>query len=105
VVEGNFAIKMAVKDTPTLMGHKLKQYYHRTPHYLEIDVDIGSSSVARNVTGLVLGYAKTLEIHMAIVLQGDAKEELPEVILGTCSATHVDLFSAKDLSNHQFQED
>ena len=85
---------MAVKDTPTLMGHKLKQYYHRADHYLEIDIDISSSSIARNITGLVLGYAKSLEIHMAIVLQGDTVEELPEVVLGTCSAMHVDLLSA-----------
>jgi hypothetical protein len=101
VVEGNFAIKMAIKDTPTLMGHKLKQYYHRTDHYLEIDVDISSSAVARNVTGLVLGYAKTLEIHMALVLQGETEDELPEVVMGTCSARHVDLFSATELESHK----
>ena len=94
VVEGNFAIKMAVKDTPTLMGHKLQQYYHRTEHYFEIDCDLGSSSVARNVTGLVLGYARSLEIHMALVLEGRKEDELPEVIMGTCSADHVDVFNA-----------
>lgn len=29
VVDGNMVIKMAVKDTPTLLGNKLKQYYHK----------------------------------------------------------------------------
>jgi hypothetical protein len=29
VVDGNMMIKMAVKDTPTLIGNKLKQYYHK----------------------------------------------------------------------------
>lgn len=29
IVEGNMFIKMAVKDTPTLLGNKLKQYYHK----------------------------------------------------------------------------
>ncbi len=97
IVEGNFAVKMAVKDTPTLMGHKLKQYYHRAEHYFEIDVDISSSNVARNITGLVIGYAKTLQIDMAITLQGEAEDELPEVVLGTCSAIHVDVLAAKEL--------
>ena len=29
VVDGNLMIKMAVKDTPTLIGNKLKQYYSK----------------------------------------------------------------------------
>jgi hypothetical protein len=97
VVEGNFAIRMAVKDTPTLMGHKLKQYYHRTDHYFELDVDISSSSVARNITGLVIGYAKSLEIDMAITIQGEKDSELPEVVMASCSAVHVDVLCAQDL--------
>ena len=93
VIEGNFAIRMAVKDTPTLMGHKLKQYYYRGDNYFEIDVDISSSSVARNITGLVIGYAKTLVIDMALCLEGRDEKELPEVVLGTCSARHVDVYN------------
>jgi hypothetical protein len=29
VIDGNMVVKMAVKDTPTLLGNKLKQYYYR----------------------------------------------------------------------------
>lgn len=47
MVDGNLMIKMAVKDTPTLLGNKLKQYYFKGDNYFEIDVDVGSSSVAR----------------------------------------------------------
>ena len=50
VVDGNMIIKMAVKDTPTLLGNKLKQYYFRGDNYFELDVDVGSSSVARCVS-------------------------------------------------------
>ena len=32
-------------------------------HYFEIDVDIGSSSVARNVTGLVTGYGEAMRCY------------------------------------------
>ena len=44
VVEGNYFIRMAVKDTPTLLGNKLKQYYYRGDNYFEVDVDVGSSA-------------------------------------------------------------
>lgn len=97
VVDGNMVIKMAVKDTPTLLGNKLKQYYHRADHYFEIDVDIGSSSVARNVVGLALGYAKNIIVDMALCLQGNDGDELPEVIMCTCATVHVDVGHAKKL--------
>lgn len=29
IVDGNLMIKMAVKDTPALLGNKLKQYYFK----------------------------------------------------------------------------
>ena len=29
IVDGNMLIKVAVKDTPTLLGNKLKQYYYK----------------------------------------------------------------------------
>jgi len=97
VVEGNFAIRMAVKDTPTLMGQKLKQYYFKGENYFEIDCDISSSSVARSITGLVIGYAKTLVIDMALCIESKEEEELPEVVMGTCSAVHVDVLGAKEM--------
>jgi hypothetical protein len=31
IVDGNVMIKMLVKDTPTLMGNKLKQNYYKVP--------------------------------------------------------------------------
>lgn len=90
-------IKMAVKDTPTLLGNKLKQYYFKVSflcwltqvilfdsskssypfycppwqgdNYFEIDVDVGSSSVARNVVGLAIGYSKAIVVDMGFCLQ------------------------------------
>jgi hypothetical protein len=97
VVKGNYVIKLAVKDTPTLLGNKLKQYYHKADHYFEIDVDIGSSSVARNVVGLAMGYAKNIVVDMGLCLQGNDESELPEVLMGAVSVVHVDASVAKKL--------
>jgi len=91
IVDGNLMIKMAVKDTPTLLGNKLKQYYFKGDNYFEIDVDVGSSSVARNVVGLAIGYSKAIVVDMGFCLQGNEADELPEVLMGCCSCYHVDM--------------
>lgn len=36
---------------------------------MQIDVDIGSSSVARSVMGLVLGYVTSLVVDLAILIE------------------------------------
>lgn len=36
---------------------------------MQIDVDIGSSSVARSIIGLVLGYVTSLVVDLAILIE------------------------------------
>jgi hypothetical protein len=50
---------------------------------MEVDVDVGSSSVAATVVNLVQGATKNLVVDMGIVLEGHSAEELPESLLGT----------------------
>ena len=50
---------------------------------MEVDIDVGSSSVAATVVGLVQGATKSLVVDMGIVLEGHSAEELPESLLGT----------------------
>ncbi|EXC12519.1 hypothetical protein L484_012331 [Morus notabilis] len=64
---------------------------------LQIDVDIGSSSVARSVIGLVLGYVTSLVVDLAILIEAKEEEELPEYILGTVRLNRVRLDSAVHL--------
>lgn len=42
----------------------------RGPRYIEVDIDVGSSSAAAYVTGLVLGSLKSLTIDLAVLLEG-----------------------------------
>jgi hypothetical protein len=55
VVSTNWAVQAAVGDKPALIGAKdrVNLSYFRGPNYLEIDIDIGSNSVARHTIGLV----------------------------------------------------
>lgn len=55
----------------------------RGPGYMEVDIDVGSSSVAATVVNLVQGATKSLVVDMGIVLEGHSSEELPESLLGT----------------------
>ena len=97
IIDGNWLIKTAVKDTPTLLGNKLKQYYYKGDNYFELDVDVASSSIARNVCGLAITYAKNIVVDMGLCLQGNEENELPEVIMAAVSCIKVDTSKAKKL--------
>lgn len=97
VVDGNMVVKMVVKDTPAIIGNKLKQTYHRGDNYFELDIDIGSSNVARNAVRVCSGYSKILVIDIGLCLQGNDDDELPEVMMGGVQLIHMDLTEAKRL--------
>ncbi|KAF5957035.1 hypothetical protein HYC85_004260 [Camellia sinensis] len=57
-----------VGNTLCLLGKTVDCNYIRGPKYLEIGVDIGSSTVANGVLGLVIGMITTLVVDMAFLL-------------------------------------
>ncbi|KAK1586657.1 hypothetical protein Q3G72_004692 [Acer saccharum] len=61
---------------------------------IQLGVDIGSSTVARCVVNLVLGYLNNLVIEMAFLVQANTDGELPESLLGTCRLNHLDAAKA-----------
>jgi len=98
VVEGNWFVKKTVGETPAILGKKLKQrYYGDGETYVEVDCDVGSSSVARSILGVVKGYAKTLSIDLAILLESHQESELPEELIGSVRLIHPDLDKAVTL--------
>eukprot|EP00210_Caulerpa_lentillifera_P002791 g2666.t1 len=99
VVEGNWIIRNSVGHTPVLMGRKLRQTYHTGAGYFELDIDISSSKTASAVIGIVQGATKKLTVDLAILIQGDNEEELPESLLGTVRLDHVDLETAEPLEH------
>ncbi len=44
----------------------------RGPRYLEIDTDVGSSSTAHHVTGMVQGALKSVIVDIGVLLEGRA---------------------------------
>lgn len=53
--------------------------------------------MTRNLTGMCVGYAKTMVRQMALILQDEDEKELPEVVMGAVSASYVDIPNAKEM--------
>ncbi|RXI07468.1 hypothetical protein DVH24_005241 [Malus domestica] len=87
---GSWIVKQSVGKKACLVGQALEVHYFRGKNYLELGVDVGSSTVARGVVNLVLGYLNNLVIEMAFLIQANTEEELPEVLLGTCRINQLD---------------
>ncbi|KAH1217033.1 Protein ENHANCED DISEASE RESISTANCE 2-like [Glycine max] len=97
IVEGYWMVKRAVGTKACLLGKAVTCKYFRQDNFLEIDVDIGSSSVARSVIGFVLGYVTSLVVDLAILIEAKEEAELPEYILGTVRLNRLKLESAVPL--------
>ncbi|KAK3017377.1 hypothetical protein RJ639_006312 [Escallonia herrerae] len=90
ISKGSWIVKQSVGKKACLVGQALEINYFRGKNYLELGIDVGSSTVARGVVSLVLGYLNNLVIEMAFLIQGNTREELPEFLLGTCRLNHLD---------------
>ncbi|XP_057417760.1 protein ENHANCED DISEASE RESISTANCE 2-like isoform X2 [Lotus japonicus] len=97
IVEGYWLVKRAVGTKACLLGKAVTCKYFKQDNFLEIDVDIGSSSVARSVINLVLGYVTNLVVDLAILVEAKDEKELPEYILGTVRLNRLKLESAVPL--------
>ncbi|XP_062082103.1 protein ENHANCED DISEASE RESISTANCE 2-like isoform X5 [Humulus lupulus] len=93
-IQGSWIVKQSVGKKACLIGQALEMNYFHGKNYLELGIDIGSSTVARGVVSLVLGYLNNLVIEMAFLVQANTTEELPEYLLGTCRLNHLDASKA-----------
>ncbi|KAJ7943926.1 ENHANCED DISEASE RESISTANCE 2 [Quillaja saponaria] len=94
VPKGSWIVRQSVGSTPCLLGKAVDCNYIRGPSYLEVDVDIGSSTVANGVLGLVIGVITTLVVDMAFLVQANTTDELPERLIGAIRISHLELSSA-----------
>jgi len=90
IVKGNFIVKNAVGNKPTILGKKVKQHYIQNDRFFELIVDVASDKIAKRVVGLSVGYAKTLVVDMGFVLEGKHKTTLPENMMGTVRLNNID---------------
>mmetsp|Transcript_4273 Transcript_4273/g.6339 ORF Transcript_4273/g.6339 Transcript_4273/m.6339 type:complete len:255 (+) Transcript_4273:105-869(+) len=91
IEEGNLLVRKAVGSKPAILGRKLKQVYIRTDRYFELIINISSDTVASKIVSLSVGYAKTLVVDMAFLVEADSSEFLPEQLLGGVRLKGLDL--------------
>lgn len=94
ISKGSWIVKQSVGKKACLVGQALEINYFRGKNYLELGIDVGSSTVARGVVSLVHGYLNHLIIEMAFLIEANTMEELPEFLLGTCRLNHLDASKA-----------
>ncbi|XP_057979622.1 protein ENHANCED DISEASE RESISTANCE 2-like [Malania oleifera] len=94
ISKGSWIVKQSVGKKACLVGQALEVNYFRGKNYLELGINVGSSTVARGVVSLVLGYLNNLVIEMAFLIQANTQDELPEFLLGTCRLNHLDASKA-----------
>lgn len=102
IVKGPWIVKTAAGNHGAcLLGKALTCRYIRGHNYLEIDVDIGSSTVAHAILHLALGYVTTVSVDMAFLIESQTQEELPEKLLGAVRIAQIEMEAASYLEAHQ----
>jgi hypothetical protein len=82
IPEGNFIVRSAVGNKPALIGNKIDTKYYKGDNFFEVEVDVGSSMVAIGILRVVAGYAASLDLELAFLIESQSEDELPERVLG-----------------------
>ena len=107
VVKGPWIVKKVVEGKPAIVGSKMPTKYIYEPanpdrglaEYLEVDLDIVASSVARGILAVAQRYTKSLTLDLGFVIQGNKANELPERMLVAMRLHSLDPLTASSLSD------
>ncbi|KAF0693546.1 Aste57867_15504 [Aphanomyces stellatus] len=91
VVDGPWMIRKAVGQKPFILANALRIQWFRGKNYLEAVVDVSSDSIAKKVTSMCRMCVASLVVDMALVLEGQSEDELPEAILGCVRYDRLDM--------------
>ena len=97
ITDGPWVVKAAVPARPAVLGNKVVTRYFGGPGYLEVDIHVGSSIIACQVTSLCRSFVKFFAADLAIVIQGENEGELPERVLGCAHIHKLDLSLRRSL--------
>jgi hypothetical protein len=96
VVAGPWVVEKAVGLRPAILGDRIRQTFFHGDGYLECHVDISSSTIATKLMRLCTKVVTRLTMDLALIIQGEAGEELPERVLGCCRFHQMDLTKSVD---------
>ncbi|CAD7941416.1 unnamed protein product [Amoebophrya sp. A25] len=81
IVEGPWLARTTVPTKPALVATKIKSEWFQGPDFVEVSIDIFSSSAARAILGVVISATKKLVVELGFLIEAQLPEELPEKLL------------------------
>lgn len=89
---GPVIVKRSVGNKPLIVRNALSTNFVRGKNFFEVDINIGSSSVAFYVVKLVLGYVRRIVVDLVFLIQGNTEEELKdnESVIGTIRVSRLE---------------
>jgi hypothetical protein len=92
VEKGPWLVRRAVPKKPLLVGKALKmETRHEPGEYLELLFDVAGSKADEAIVGMVLKATSSLDMVLAMMVEGKEEEELPENLLVCLQFTFVDI--------------
>mmetsp|Transcript_32459 Transcript_32459/g.79046 ORF Transcript_32459/g.79046 Transcript_32459/m.79046 type:complete len:167 (+) Transcript_32459:336-836(+) len=90
------ALKTAVgANRPVVMGKSVHQRYHFGPDYMEVDVEVDTSIIAKGILKIAAMFVKSVVVDMVWVIEGKTETELPEKALAAVRLGNVELSQAR----------
>eukprot|EP00927_Polykrikos_kofoidii_P017412 TRINITY_DN17927_c0_g1_i1.p1 TRINITY_DN17927_c0_g1~~TRINITY_DN17927_c0_g1_i1.p1 ORF type:complete len:311 (-),score=37.43 TRINITY_DN17927_c0_g1_i1:534-1466(-) len=83
VVEGPWIVRRALgKENPAILGKVIPLLFYRSEDVLEISVGVFASTTARQIYRILRYAVNSLNLELALVLEGTDPFDLPEQIFG-----------------------
>jgi len=97
IVDGPFAVQAMVKNSPVLLGTKIKHRYYHGKNYFEIDCAVDESYISAGILKLCYRFSRNIVVDMCWVIQGENEKELPERVMCGVTLNQLDLDRIKDI--------
>lgn len=101
ITSGPWMVTTAVSrlggNRPAILGNKLTTHHYQGANYTEVDIDVASSTVARTLNGLILGYTSGMTVDLGFLLEGQEEAHLPERMVGVTRFLACDMPSSAAL--------
>eukprot|EP00929_Paragymnodinium_shiwhaense_P049450 TRINITY_DN24944_c0_g2_i1.p1 TRINITY_DN24944_c0_g2~~TRINITY_DN24944_c0_g2_i1.p1 ORF type:complete len:412 (-),score=69.22 TRINITY_DN24944_c0_g2_i1:119-1354(-) len=99
VHNGPWLVRKALgENTPAIFGKNVPCTYHSGPDYLEVSVAVAASATAQRVARVLVYAAKAVDVELAILVEGQEADDLPEHLLSTVRIRHPDIGSLRTVS-------
>jgi len=88
---GGMLVRRAVGNKPAIVANGMLQAQYVGDGYVEIDIDVEVSPVAKHLLGLVKPLSRSIALDLAFLIEGQDEAELPERLIGGARLHRINL--------------